>query len=117
MRCLPRFSVTVDAMIVPSVAPHPATGNCVAEKGPLTNRVRRHFARIKAAGTEPARGLRDRKTNPPQSLPDRSGWFLRSGEEAMARTGRRGRHRRRSGHVGAVGWGNHATHHAFSGLG
>src|ERR1700692_1436981 len=41
----------MDTRFVAPVAPCHATGACLAEKSPLTNRIRRQFARIKAVRT------------------------------------------------------------------
>src|ERR1700722_16633860 len=75
----------------------------VSEKGPVTNRIRSHFARIKAAGTVCSRchywARINRKT-------------LIAGRPKGADQASEG-----SGHVGAVGWGDHAAHHAAAGLG
>jgi len=53
MRCPPRaLNLVMDAVnAVPPGAVPCNRGPCVAEKSPLTNRVRRHFARIKAVET------------------------------------------------------------------
>jgi len=55
MRCPPRaLKLVMDAMnAVPPGAVPCNRGPCVAEKSPLTNRVRRHFARIKALRGDP----------------------------------------------------------------
>jgi hypothetical protein len=45
----------MDAMIAVPVAPCHATKACLAEKSPLTNRIRRQFARIKAVRTDRSR--------------------------------------------------------------
>src|SRR5258708_18413356 len=67
MRCPPRaLSVVMDAMIAEPVAPCHATGACVAEKGPLTNRIRRHFARIKAVRTDCGRTWLPRQRKGPK---------------------------------------------------
>jgi len=57
MRCPPRaLNLVMDAMnAVPPGAVPCNRGPCVAEKSPLTNRIRRHFARIKAVRTIAAR--------------------------------------------------------------
>src|SRR5256885_6743469 len=49
MRCPPRaLNMTMDALIAMPLAPAVQPRACLTEKNPLTNRVRRHFARIKA---------------------------------------------------------------------
>jgi hypothetical protein len=53
MRCPPRaMSPVMNAMISCSWRHAMQPRACVAEKRPLTNRIRRHFARIKAAGSD-----------------------------------------------------------------
>src|SRR5436305_10490384 len=54
MRCPPRApsSAVMDAVIAVPVGAMPCNRGCVAEKSPLTNRIRRQFARIKAVRTD-----------------------------------------------------------------
>jgi hypothetical protein len=52
MRCPLRHEPVMDAIIPVPVAPVVQPRAYVAEKSPLTNRIRRHFARIKAVGSD-----------------------------------------------------------------
>jgi hypothetical protein len=53
--------------LMPCRGAKPGNREPVAEKGPVTNRIRSHFARIKAAGTY-CRGRRLRARNEPKTL-------------------------------------------------
>src|SRR6266852_7812044 len=52
MRCPPRHERGMDAITFVPVALIVQPQACVTQKRPLTNRIRRHFARIKAAGLD-----------------------------------------------------------------
>src|SRR6266852_4082783 len=52
MRCPPRHERGMDAITFVPVALIVQPQACVTHKRPLTNRIRRHFARIKAVGLD-----------------------------------------------------------------
>jgi len=52
MRCPPRHESGMDAITLVPVALVAQPQACVTHKRPLTNRIRRHFARIKAVGLD-----------------------------------------------------------------
>src|SRR5712691_11078834 len=52
MRCPPRHESGMDAITLMPVALVVQPRACVTHKRPLTNRIRRHFARIKAVGLD-----------------------------------------------------------------
>ena len=52
MRCPPRHESGMDAITFAPVALIVQPQACVTQKRPLTNRIRRHFARIKAVGLD-----------------------------------------------------------------
>jgi len=82
-------------------------GPCVAEKSPLTNRVRRHFAGIKAGRAIAAKhGYRAKSAVAPRPAASRT-----FNDETQ------GIWDRKSGNVGAIGRGDQAAHHSTSDLG
>src|SRR5258706_5965420 len=103
MRCPPRApNLVMDAMnAVPPGAVPCSRGPCVAEKTPLTNRVRRHFARIKAIAAN--HGYRGRSIVGPR--PAAPGTFE---DETQ------GISDRESGNVVAIRRGAQAAHHSTS---
>src|ERR1700738_3614643 len=88
--------VVMAAMIAARVACL-ATAVCVAEKSPLTNRIRRHFARIKAVRTDRGRSwlLPYIKDQVPSGDAQETANAAQDTSKATVRT----RRRRRSGHV------------------
>src|ERR1700687_2427397 len=103
MRCPPRVpSVVMDAMFVVPVVPCHATGACLAEKSPLTNRIRRQFARIKAARTDRTRSWLPRQMATVRGHVEGDG----PGTPEL-----------KSGNVRAVCWGDHAARHSTANFG
>ena len=99
----------MDAMTAVPVALAMQPRACVAEKSPLTNRIRRHFARIKAVGTIMVTAAIDHGIATEQ-LDKRQ-------NRRLQEVGSEGQEKQRSGNVGAVGRGDHAAHHAAAGFG
>src|SRR4030088_988644 len=81
MRCPPRHESGMDAITLMPVALVVQPRAYVTHKRPLTNRIRRHFARIKAVGLDCGRS-----------------WLLRQ-KEAYETSQTLGRRHRRSGDV------------------
>src|SRR5258708_16957423 len=81
MRCPPRHESGMDAITFAPVALIVQPQAYVTHKRPLTNRIRRHFARIKAVGLDCGRS-----------------WLLRQ-KEAWETSQTLGRRHRRSGDV------------------
>jgi len=98
-------------MLCPCALPSRA---CVAEKRPLTNRIRRHFARIKAVGPIAAIMVYCAKSGAwrhrePQGVPKAaSGYYFQEENSETSRNAQTFR-RRKSGHVGTVSRGDHAA--------
>src|SRR5260221_917197 len=109
MRCPPRaLNLVMDAMnAVPPGAVPCSRRPCVAEKSPLTNRVRRQFAGIKAGRAIAAKHSYRAKTAvaprpaAPRTFKDET----------------QGIWDRKSGNVGAIGRGDQAAYHSTSDLG
>src|ERR1700680_2898227 len=99
----------MDAMIAVPVAPCHATRACLAEKSPLTNRIRRQFARIKAVRTDRSRSWLPQQAGN-QATSDET---FSTPEKGLETSSWRSGHfeDEKSGNVGAVGWGDHAAHH------
>src|SRR5882757_5521544 len=95
MRCPPRHERGHPRAVALVVQPRA----CVAQKSPLTNRIRRHFARIKAVGWDCGRPglLRKSKTRSrPAKLKSRSGHFEDESQD-VSKTKVRTFRRRKSG--------------------
>src|SRR5882672_1132576 len=88
MRYPPRHQCGMDAITFAPVALIVQPQACVTHKRPLTNRIRRHFARIKAAGLDCGRSW---------LLRQKEAWE-RSKDAPETSKALRRRRRRRSGH-------------------
>src|SRR6266700_8420806 len=82
MRCPPRYESGMDAITLVPVALVVQPRACVTHKRPLTNRIRRHFARIKAVGLDCGRS-----------------WLLRQKEACATSQDARETSNRRSGDI------------------
>src|SRR5450631_1084250 len=112
MRCRRALSsVLMDAMIAAPMAPCHATGACLAEISPLTNRIRSQFARIKAVGADRRRSWllwQMEGQAAPGDGQDMSKATLRRASGTL----RTFLEDAKSGNVRAVGRGDHAAHHS-----
>src|ERR1700681_22948 len=88
MRCPPRHERGMDAITFVPVALIAQPQACVTHKRPLTNRIRRHFARIKATGLDCGRSW---------LLRQKEAWETSKDAPETSNMLRR-RRRRRSGH-------------------
>src|SRR5258708_33736010 len=109
VRCPPRaLNLVMDAMnAVPPGAVPCSRRPCVAEKSPLTNRVRRQFAGIKAGRAIAAK----------HSYRAKSAVAPRPAAPRTFKDETQGIWDRKSGNVGAIGRGDQAAYHSTSDLG
>src|SRR5882762_1485868 len=132
MRCPPRHESGMDAITLMPVALVVQPQAYVTHKRPLTNRIRRHFARIKAVGLDCGRSwlprqeeayetsqtlgrrqktLGRRQTDAQDTSKATSARFTDESSGHFADEVRTFR-RRKSGNVGPVGRGDHTAHHS-----
>ena len=124
MRCPPRaLNLVMDAVnAVPPGAVSCDRGPLVAEISPLTNRVRTHFARIKAVRGDRGQSWLLCKSTVGRrlALPRTFEGETQADSARKVRTfprGKSGHVKGRSGNVGAVGRGDQAAHHSTSDFG